>query len=203
MSKYAKIGNIYKLNLEEFKLCEKTALNRLNANIEQKKKNLNYSGRNDYDINLQGVIGEYAFSKLFPQEDLIDWSDVHCRNVLNDTFDGKLHNGWFVDVKTTLYDGAPLMVSINKLKRPADIYMLMIIDKSFNWGIDFLPQITYKGMIHATTIFKKENQITFKNKTFYQIEQKYLTDYLNTIDDMNNLLIDTDLLSIKPPPVDF
>lgn len=219
MSKYAKIGDIYKFCKIDLLYCVKIAKIRHDNNIRQHSKNLNYSGRNDYDINLQGVLGEYAFIKMFPQDyDFLE--DTDCKNVLNDIFDAKLQNGWSVDVKTTVKKNANLLVSSNKLQNPADVYALLILDfidgnlfsqnNYFQHDEDALnslydnvtyPTIVYKGMIHGTHVFETENQINFYNKVFYSVDTNKLQDYLNVYANHKNPLIV--LFSSKPKPTDF
>lgn len=206
LKKYAKIGDFYKFCKSDLLYCVKIAKLRHDNNIQQNSKNLNYSGRNDYDINLQGVLGEYAFIKLFPQNyDYLE--DTECKNVLNDIFDAKLENGWCVDVKTTVKKDANLLVSSNKLKNPADIYVLLILDfvdanlfsqnnyfkydqQELNNLYDTVnyPTIFYKGMIHGTRVFETENEINFYNKVFYSVNANHLQNYLDVTANYKNPL---------------
>lgn len=117
----------YVLEGAELKHCHDIGKARNDTNRLNKKRNMNYSARDDELISIQGMYGEWALRKMFalPCEDLFDTS---CRNTSNDTFDAVLKNGWTFDVKTVKFYVRDLLVSSWKKKNPPTFYALLYCD---------------------------------------------------------------------------
>jgi len=120
------LNAVYRFSAKEADTCVAVGLERNAQNKRAKTTNMNYSNRNDDDISIQGVFGEWAFRRMFGLP-TIDILDTRCRNAANDTFDATLSNGWAVDVKTTLFEVESILVGEHKRRNPAGAYALMIL----------------------------------------------------------------------------
>jgi hypothetical protein len=155
--------------------CIRIGTERNANNKREGKTNMNYSGRDDTAISVQGVIGELAFAKLLGGK--ADLNDTTCRNSFNDTFDCRLLCGWDVDVKTTVHEKADLRVTHWKKQRPPHCYALMII---LNYGRteDFTSTkravVSYRGTIKAGDVFDESNLRTIFQNRYYVVPQSHL-----------------------------
>jgi hypothetical protein len=179
-------GSIYKLTSEETEQCILIGKERNNMNIIKGTKNMNKCGRNDEDISIQGVLGEYAFCKLFCLP--IEIYDTACRNVLTEKrFDAVLPNKWTIDIKTTLYDKADLKISFHKKVNPPTLYGLMIYINATNGGkidIENPPIISFRGLFKSSEAFQSKYQMKYVHKNG-NIEHCYMIPQsdLKTLDD--------------------
>lgn len=120
------VGATFRFSAADEALCVRIGLERNAANMRKGTTNMRYSVRNDDDVSAQGVLGEWAFLRLFGL-DTSGILDTRCCSAKNDRFDAKLSNGWTVDVKTTTRDVKNLMVGKNKMVKPAGTFALMIL----------------------------------------------------------------------------
>lgn len=175
-----RIGQTYTLTAEETEQSVRIGRERNSKNVQQQTKNMNFSQRNDDEISIQGVVGELAFSRLFGLP--IEIHDTTCRNAHNDTFDATLPNGWKVDVKTTVRNDAPIIVSTWKRVRPPQLYALLILENyedRHKIGPNRLPRISFRGFVHSSVILQESNLKTMRNGyTHYHWPQ----DRLQTLD---------------------
>lgn len=180
---------MYTLSQDEYDFCVKIGKERSRVNKRENKKNMNYSGRDDEEINIQGVFGEYALIKLF-DDDVKKLEDTTCRNTLNDTFDVHI-NIWkdqdkndcceetkqkklSVDVKTTLFFDAPLLITTWKRQNPPDLFALCI------WNEDERT-VCLKGFAVSKTQLIMDNLVIkrsrFRNKFYFCIPQNQLHSF--------------------------
>lgn len=186
MPRGVQLGASYTLTPAETETCIRIGLERNSKNIANNSKNMNYSSRDDSQIQMQGVAGEYAFCKLFGLAIEID--DTTCRNFLNDTFDARFGNGWKVDVKTTLRSDAPILVSTWKSRNPPQLYALMIMEnysETEDVSAGRLPCLVFKGIVTSKEMLREENLRQFRQNSdvlHYCLKQ----DRLHTLDDILN-----------------
>jgi len=154
------VGTCYTLSKEEALLCIRVGKRReRNNSLKSKYVRQRFADQTQMDV--QGVIGEYAFCRLFGLP--IEIFDCTTRNVDNDTFDATMPNGWKVDVKTTARLDLQLLVSMNKARNPPTLYALMVYKNLFPHFTDEeqvdkqLPTVEFKGFIHYTNILKTNN----------------------------------------------
>jgi hypothetical protein len=121
------LGTKITLSSQELQECIKIGQERCTKNKEEKTVNCNYSGRDDVDISVQGVISEWMFCKLF-QVPVTALYDTTCRNRFNDTFDATVA-GYSVDVKGPLGHDRSIWVSQGKDRNPADLYGLLTLER--------------------------------------------------------------------------
>jgi hypothetical protein len=157
-------GTTFSFNKEEVEACIRVSKQRTGKNRAGNVKDANFSGRNGEDIDLQGVLGEYAFCKLFGLP--IEIFDTTCRSASNDTFDARLPNGFTVDIKTTIKLDASILVSVWKNKNPPDCYALMIytngskeLDRNAMLTTN-LPVLEFKGFVMSKHILQPQTLIT-------------------------------------------
>jgi len=120
-------------------------------------------GRTGLDVDIQGLLGEYAFSMLFGTA--VEVYDTSCRSASTETrFDAILEpENWAVDVKTTVSVGFPLRVYANKMYNPPDAYALLIWvnspprgrDNVIDAVRDQLPIVEFRGFASSRTVFTK------------------------------------------------
>lgn len=146
------LGTKITLTSPELQECIKIGQERCSKNKEEKTVNCNYSGRDDIDISVQGVISEWMFCKLFniPVTDLYD---TRCRNRFNDTFDAHIA-GYSVDVKGPLGHERSIWVNQGKEKNPADLYCLLTLErkhvgKHTPFSADDEIEGCFQGFIHG------------------------------------------------------
>lgn len=183
-----KVGHKIQIFGTELEKCIRIGKERNNKNQKAKTKNMRYSNRNDDDISIQGVIGEYCFLKMFGF-DTTPIFDTTCRNTCNDTFDAVLPNGYTVDVKTTVYKSADIITPIWKKKNPPGCLALMIIERfpgteRSPFDPDNYYSVKFCGFVSATVLFQKENlEQRFKaQKWYYVMPQRRLVDYQTMIE---------------------
>jgi len=198
------IGATYKLTLEEAKLCIRVGNRRKNNNHTSRR---NKSSKNYYTatkfgdqlrMDIQGVIGEYAFCRIFGLP--IEIFDTNCRNVDTDTFDATFSNGWKVDVKTSARDDALLLVSMNKARNPPDLYALMIYTNPSPFLKDEiqierdLPILSFRGFVHQSNILATSYMVKLGSTSLlkYGRQQKDLI----TLEDIPGTATASQLFSI-------
>lgn len=121
------IGARYALSRAETVECVRIGLERNANNRAQRRANRRCAMyRTDEDISVQGVLGEYAFARLFDLA--IDIHDTECRSALTESrFDAVLTpERWTVDVKTATNASASLLVTWWKANNPPDVYALLV-----------------------------------------------------------------------------
>lgn len=177
------VGQKMLLSGQELGDCIRIGIERNSQNRKSRTKNMNYSARNDEDISIQGVIGEFCFLKMFGL-DMTPLFDTTCRNTKNDTFDAVLPNGYTVDVKTTVYNNASIMTPIWKKQNPPGCLALMIIERlrgfernPFDSDEDYT--VRFCGFVDSKTLFQKSNlkQMFQAKKWYYVMPQNTLVDY--------------------------
>jgi hypothetical protein len=156
------IGAEYTLSPEETAVCVRLGRERNAKNVEQRRRNCNYSGRPDVDISIQGLFGELAFCRLFRLP--IEIWDTSCRSARTETrFDAVFPCGLRVDVKTTLYDDADLRIPIWKAANPPDLYALLIHTNSArDRPIDDeqlrpTPTLSFRGLVASRDALQPRN----------------------------------------------
>lgn len=127
------IGTVYEFTGEDIAVCAAVGAARNAANESAGTTNMNYSGRDDTDISVQGALGELMFCRLFslPVGALFD---TRCRNAGNDTFDATLVGGLSVDVKTARHAVPVMLVGANKRANPADLFALLTLERGSRRG---------------------------------------------------------------------
>lgn len=185
-----KVGTRFTLNREETKQCIDWGIRRQTTNLRDGTYNANYSGRNDFDIHIEGVFGEYAFCRLFGLE--IDLANTECRSAYTETkFDAVLPNGWTVDVKTSKRDGCPLLVNKRKVVNAPSVYALVIWENpprsESRIGYDVEPPILrFQGMARANKVFGEGRLVkrTFRGRTseFFELDARELGTYGDALD---------------------
>lgn len=177
-------GEKYILSENELKDCIRIGKERNSKNVASKTKNLNYSQRDDNEIHIQGVIGEYVFCKLFHIDSSLLLKDTSCRNAFNEkTFDCVFGDEKTVDVKTTIYSSADIRVSQQKRFNSPNFYSLVIIENMEKFETfeslllrNIFPRVSFRGMIASENLLQPENlkQCGNDNRWFYCVSQKTL-----------------------------
>jgi len=173
------LGATYTLGRLETLHCIRIGRERQAKNAHGGTHNCNYSGRNDDDIHITGVFGEFAFRRLFGLP-LHELEDTTCRNVLTDVrLDAVLANGWKVDVKTCTVPNAPLTVPARKASNPPHVYALMTYlnprpcHERITESIDS-PCIEFRGFALARTVFAEGTEMRRQRTTVYTLPQSRL-----------------------------
>jgi hypothetical protein len=169
------VGERYKFSTDDVAACIAIGVARQYANEHARTVNMNYSGRNDLDISVQGVLGEWAFCRMFavPVQPLFD---SQCRNASTDTFDATLPNGWRIDVKTAARPVDALLVGQNKKRNPADAYALYTLERGAPYGTPFRAEeaaegaglaAVFHGIAPSNQIFHYKSLVTRGRGQFY------------------------------------
>lgn len=159
------IGTCFTLTMAEAAECARIGRERTAKNAEKPRANRRYTWyRSDDDISIQGVMGEYAFCRLFDLT--IDIHDTTCRTARTETrFDAvMMPEAWTVDVKTTIRSGAPLRVTWWKRPNPPHVYALLIYrnfdsSKPLDPRLIEAPVFEFRGFASSATVFAKESRI--------------------------------------------
>lgn len=125
----------------ELHVCRYIGFLRRSANLN-KTKDQQVGKQDPWDIDMDGVIGEFCVAKLINA--CPDFS-VHARSGGADL---TLCNGATIDVKTTRLKQGNLLATISKNNEPSDIYILAIVDDS---GCDI------EGWVSKDKLFREEN----------------------------------------------
>jgi hypothetical protein len=111
------------------------------------------------EIDIDGLIGEFAFAKLFNL-----WPDMEVgHRPLHDVVCAL--GG--VDVKTTRREGGRLLASLKKKSIPSDWYALMWIENDHT--------VHFRGAVMASTLFDDENIADLGHGRGYVMHQIDLT----------------------------
>ena len=110
-------------------------------------------------IDIDGLIGEFAFAKLFNL-----WPDMEVGHT--PLYDVKCALGT-VDVKTTRYSGGRLLASMKKQNIQADWYALMWIEDECT--------VHFRGAASASRLFQQNNIINLGHGDSYALDQIDLT----------------------------
>ena len=129
------------LDAEEQTLVRVLAALRNGNNLVNSVKSAKMSPRGDYEVNLDGMGGEYAFGKM---KNLFPDFGIGPRSGGHDFFDRK---GNSVDVKTTPNENADLLVRASKKSDPCDWYVLVT---------GKFPVYRYRGYVHRRQLFMDE-----------------------------------------------
>ncbi|QBZ80955.1 hypothetical protein pclt_cds_357 [Pandoravirus celtis] len=159
------IGTRYTLTRDEMRECVRIGHERNRRNRDEGRASRRYTAhRTDDDISVQGVIGEWAFARLFDLS--IDIHDTSCRSACSETrFDAIMTpEGWTVDVKTTVGRSAPMRVAGWKVPNPPDVYALLVYVnydpvRPLDARIQALPVIEFRGFASSATVFAPESRI--------------------------------------------
>ncbi len=143
-----KRGVTYAFSSRDLALCQRLAQSRTAANRRKRTRNLNFSRRDDAQIDLQGVCGEYAFLR-FAGLGIAPLLDTRCRNATNDTFDATLPSGATVDVKTVATWYCNLAVTTWKAQNPPDVYALCRYDATRE-------TVTFEGAARSDAVCRAE-----------------------------------------------
>jgi hypothetical protein len=104
--------------------CKRIALERTEKNRSAGVVDSRYSNQTAEDLELQGCLGEYAFSLMSGVPHTLE--DTRNRNARTDfKHDIVLPNGKTIDIKTARGNPSGLFVSMGKAVRPADYYVLL------------------------------------------------------------------------------
>jgi len=153
---------VVSLSKSELVFCMHLASLRYHANIIGKVRENMKGNRHPFEINLDGVISEYAFCKYF---NIFLNCDTEPRS---GGFDALL-NGTRFDIKSTRHHNGRLYLH-QKINRIVDYYALAIISED-------LLNVDFKGYI-AYLDAKSEQYATVSNgEILYIIEPKYLTKF--------------------------
>lgn len=106
-------------------------------------------------IDIDGLIGEFAFSKLFNL-----WPDMEVGH--KPLYDVKCSLGG-VDVKTTRYPKGRLLASLKKQSIPANWYALMWLEDDST--------AHFIGAAQASDLFQRENIINLGHGPGYALDQ--------------------------------
>ena len=177
------IGSTFRISGEALQYCIEVGKIRTAENRKHHVVDRNYSGRTGEAIDLQGVLGEHTFARLFHVQDMT--SDTSLCSHKNDRFDGRIR-GKKVDVKTTVNLHSGLLVTDWKADNPADAYVLMHITRVGRMGFyqhttramnealldqiaggtltDGFVDVTYKGMIPSNILLRSKYSTIFKKK---------------------------------------
>jgi hypothetical protein len=210
------IGSIYKFTLNEAMLCYRMGKQRQENNVKNKSLDRNLSDRSGQDIHVQGILGEYAFCKLFNLP--ISICDTVCRNTLNDSFDARISCGinssCSIDVKTTCNKKGDLVVGTWKKSNPADLYVLMIWinytcprNKNSNENMitekslaKSVPVLCFKGYARNTEVFQNKHMSSFgrtkKNNLSYSIDNRRYCVEQDKLKELEQVLCDIELQDI-------
>ena len=93
-----------------------------------------------FQADVDGMVGEMCFGKLFNY-----YVDFGLGKKKEDFVSRK---GETIDVKSTRYKTGQLTATLEKIKDPCDIYVLMIADDHGGW---------YKGFVRKEELFQEEN----------------------------------------------
>lgn len=110
-------------------------------------------------IDIDGLIGEFAFAKLFNL-----WPDMSVGHT--PLYDVECGLGG-VDVKTTRYSGGKLLASMKKQSIPAKWYALMWLEDEYT--------VHFRGAASASHLFQKDNIINLGHGASYALDQIDLT----------------------------
>jgi hypothetical protein len=158
------LGYVYTLTPKETEICVKIGKERNAKNLEKRTKNMNYSQRDDTQISIQGVVGEWAMCKMFGLP--IEIYDTTCRNTFTEKrFDAVFPNGWTCDVKTTLYE-VELRVTVWKINNPPNLYALLVIKnytKDMEYDPSLPPEVCFRGFVTSKELFRPEHLKMVRN----------------------------------------
>lgn len=173
------IGTKVQLSQEEKRTCIQIGKERNSENVKNRSKNMRYSKDSDEIISIRGVMGEFAFNKIFN----LSQDDIHnteCRNVTTDEKQDAQLLGKKIDVKCTYITGAPIRVMSHKKKYTADMYALIIIQRK-NPHADFdeneIIELEFKGFIHPDVLFRPLNVCMIGCKKYYIAPQSDLSEW--------------------------
>lgn len=167
------IGATVSLTFEEALICIRLGKQRQEQN-KNKTKHARFSPcRSQTDLDIQGVFGEYALSKLFALPFQV--YDTQCRNYKQDTFDCTFYDKYTCDVKTMIGDNCPLILSKYKSDHCPDFYALMIYQNgdarcSIEEQVlvhNHLPRLMFRGFASASQLVKSSNLRLYGNQHYY------------------------------------
>jgi len=177
------VGDTVVVTGQDLQFCIDIGTKRQEANRREERTNLNFSGRDDTLISIQGVIGEWAFNALTSQSQE-PLTDTRCRNAAHDTYDATIQ-GRTIDVKAPILRSKlhrlPLLVSGWKAHHAADAYVLLYL-----WRPDepdpnspFRPaekvEVGFVGAAHHGRVFAPACLSQRRGKTYYEVPLLRLT----------------------------
>jgi len=148
------------LDDEEQTLVRVLAALRNGNNLINSVRSAKMSPRGDYEVNLDGMGGEYAFAKI---KNLCPDFGIGPRSGGHDFLDRK---GNTVDVKTNPREDGDLLVRASKKDRPSDWYVLMTGE---------FPRYSYRGYVHGRELFSDSRLVDLGHGDTYLFPQKELT----------------------------
>jgi len=111
--------------------------------------------KDGFQADVDGMVGEMCFGKLFNY--YVDFSVGKKKE------DFVSRKGETIDVKSTRYKTGRLTATLEKIKDPCDIYVLMVVDDQGGW---------YKGFVRKEELFKDENILDLGKGKGYVYEIK-------------------------------
>lgn len=171
------IGKRIYLTASDLKFCIDIGKQRNAQNVLENKRNMRYSRDSDDIISIRGVVGEYAFNKLFglSQDSLCD---THCRNVQTDVDQDATLDDLKIDIKCTYWTPAPIKVMKHKRKYSANLYALMIIhrDPGCHTEYEYSDKVwcEFKGFVHPDVLFDSYNLT--QDGRYYVVAQDKLVE---------------------------
>lgn len=183
------------LSRDEVAQCIHIGTERNDKNVQNHSRNLNFSGRDDATISIQGVMGEWAFCRLFGLDTALLFN-TQCRNRWNDSFDATI-GGRTIDVKTPLHHTSVLWVGAARGEHAPDLYCLMTLER-----LDYLDdphtaslapfcdaeqvEVVFRGFIHRGMLLVGGNARRRGRNTVFiatQAQLRPLEEVLQVTDD--------------------
>ncbi len=169
---------IYELTENEIIGCKKivNAMTYYNTLSGSKGDKSLQSKKSQYDKSLQGVCSELGVSRILRTP--IQIHHTYSRSANNDTFDGIFPNKKYFDVKSITRDNLPIIVTANKIKNPAHVYILAYVYDPTDLNNEFISTykricVEIKGFITKDKIFDPKNM---KNN-YYAMPQSELMEF--------------------------
>ena len=131
--------------------------------LQNRSNNINDTQRdkrNKSDVELDGLIGEYAFCKI---NNIFMDIDVCVRSGSYDC----MYKGYRLDIKTTRHTNGRL-IAYPKKNPDVDIYVLCIIDGN---------KVSFPGYAKTEELFKEENIVNLGYGDTYAINQENLRTF--------------------------
>jgi hypothetical protein len=162
------LGQRCRLTTEEAAICLAAGRRRSEVAAAKGRWNMRRSDRRDEDIHIQGLVGEFAFCRLFGL--VVEAMDDAHRTASTETrFDAVMPDGRTVDCKTSTHPDSDLLVALWKEGNPPSLYALMIYENpppallrkaqpstASEGGIDRLdplPVVSFRGFAPSAYMF--------------------------------------------------
>lgn len=176
------ISSRYLFSPRELTECIAIGTARCSQNRLHGTRNMRFAHRGDVDVSVQGVLGEWAFLKLYGMS-IEPLRDTRCRNSSNDTYDAQFtlaNQPVPVDVKTVVGDNYNLWIMKHKRNHPAGVYGLMHLEREdkiaqyATFSADEQLVAVFDGLMDALHAFSCYNLCTRMNIQVYEILRENL-----------------------------